>query len=44
MCVNYNLLTLGEMTVQKKFRSDLILGLATKGQKPKTQKVLELLN
>jgi hypothetical protein len=32
--------TLGEMSVQTKFRSDLILSLATRGPKPKTQKVL----
>jgi hypothetical protein len=31
---------LGEITVQTKFWSDLILGLATRGPKPKTQKVL----
>jgi hypothetical protein len=30
----------GEMTVQTKFRSDLILGLATRGPKLKTHKVL----
>jgi hypothetical protein len=35
---------LGEMSVQTKFRSDLILGLAARGPKPKMQKVLELLN
>jgi hypothetical protein len=29
--------SLGEMTVQAKFRSDLILGLATRGPKVKTQ-------
>jgi hypothetical protein len=31
---------LGEMTVQTKFRSDLILGLATRGQKPKTKSAM----
>jgi hypothetical protein len=31
---------LGHMTYQTKFRSDLILGLATTGPKLKTQKVL----
>jgi hypothetical protein len=30
----------GEISVQTKFRSDLILGLATRGPKPKTQQVL----
>jgi hypothetical protein len=32
--------SLGEMTLQTKFRSDLILGLATRGPKSKMQKVL----
>jgi hypothetical protein len=32
------------LSLQTKFRSDLILGLATRGPKPKTQKVLRLLN
>jgi hypothetical protein len=31
---------LGEMNVQTKFWSNLILGLATRGPKPKMQKVL----
>jgi hypothetical protein len=31
---------LGEMILQTKIRSDLILDLATRGPKPKTQKVL----
>jgi hypothetical protein len=34
----------GEMTLQTKIWSDLILDLATRGPKPKTQKVLQLLN
>jgi hypothetical protein len=34
---------LGEMSVQTKFRSDLILGFATRGPKPKRQKVLLLM-
>jgi hypothetical protein len=34
---------LGHMTYQTKFQSDLILGLATRGPKLKTQKVLRLL-
>jgi hypothetical protein len=34
----------GHMIYQTKFRSDLILGLATRGPKLKTQKVLLLLN
>jgi hypothetical protein len=35
---------LGHMTYQTKFRSNLILGLATRGPKLKTQNVLLLLN
>jgi hypothetical protein len=32
--------TLGEITVQAEFRSDLILGLATRGPKLKTQSAI----
>jgi hypothetical protein len=35
----YALLVLGKSNSQTKFRSDLILSLATRGPKPKTQKV-----
>ena len=38
------LVPLGKMTLETKFRSGLILGLATRGRKVKTQKVQYLLN
>jgi hypothetical protein len=38
--IDLNFVPLGEMGVQTKFRSNLILGLATREPKPKKQKVL----